>query len=419
MKYKYAVLWGFFVLLISCSKEIVPQKDFPIMVGFGAVPQVLSQTDFDHLAAAGFTHVVLASGHAERNQRLLTFTDSTGLKAFIQDDHLNDLLSADSLRLRAIDSVVNRYTQHASFQGFYVAAKPHIDELFQLKKACAALRKIAPDYPPYINLYAHHDVPVDYGAADIHRYYSAVMDSLELDVIHEDNYGVKKDELTTDFFHTLVALRNISEREHKPFWGYALTLDFYHYPVPRHSFLRGQLYSALAFGAKGVQYSHFHPPEDTRRMEYGDAMTDEDGNLTRVYHAALELNKDLATIGGILQDLDFLYAYHTIPSPLPELQWRPGLWVEKVDGHYLTGFFTDDADKHYALFVNMDLNHGHDAEIIMSDKVKRVFQVDKQTGAEQEIKWFKAGNYIKVLFQAGDAELLRLEFFKTDEDSMN
>lgn len=122
-----------------------------------------------------------------------------------------------------------------------------------------------------------------------------------------------------DFFTNLEIFRKKSIEFNIPFWTWVLVHKHYStyskrfYRRAESSDLSLQIFSSIAYGAKGILYYNFWNPHTVLNNngwneEYG--LLDFDGKETELFLAAKEINLKAKTMGNILLDCENVGVYH-------------------------------------------------------------------------------------------------------------
>ncbi len=150
-------------------------------------------------------------------------------------------------------------------------------------------------------------------------------------VLSYDNYAVWDDSLASEYgyaigsdwdrnyFYNLELFRQASLETSVPFWTWILvhrhysvySKRFYRQATPED--LRYEVYSALAYGAKGILYYNFwnpHPDENKNGWHEQDAILGYDGQPGPLFTVASQINGEILTMGDLLLDLRSVGVYH-------------------------------------------------------------------------------------------------------------
>lgn len=122
----------------------------------------------------------------------------------------------------------------------------------------------------------------------------------------ESDYFAKPER--ENYYYNLDLLRSKTSALKIPFWSFIQTLGFSNttaegHREPSEADIRWQVFTNLAFGAKGIQYFCYFTPGSGRETFY-PALIDADGNKTVRYDYVKKLNDDIRDVGKILLRCD-------------------------------------------------------------------------------------------------------------------
>jgi hypothetical protein len=212
------------------------------------------------------------------------------------------------------------------------------------------------------------------------------------------------------------------------------------YRKPSESDIYWQVYSHLAYGAKGIwYYSWQRPTQDcddgfvSGVKWYPAKMADKDnitggfidsqnGKCTDTYQIVKKINKEILTLSPVLLNLQSIAVFHTGKDiPIGTEKYTDGAIaaITKVKGdNFLIGVFDnkqDDADAVYLMVVNK--RHGMDLEkqelkaqfsFSITNSYNSVTMINVDTGKKEKIK-SNAENTCSLSIDGGQGVLLRLE----------
>mgnify|MGYP006288278305 CR=1 FL=1 len=396
------------LLFLSCKTEIFAQ-DMPIMVWYG--PSVKSVNPFDLLMIhqTGFNTCLIDFKESKLNEKALSFADSLNLDLYLTDNAIERVKNGVDSSLFIIDSLTAVYRSYPSFCGYYLAEKPGLNDFASLSILIDYFRSRHSSLNYFIQCQPEYATPASLDTTDYQAYLSLAMRKLKPAFLSYEHFGILKDEFRDEFYTNLEHVRQISSRYDVPFWAFALLVSFGDHPQVAHSHVRAQLYSGLAYGAKGVQYYSFRPPAGNS-YEYGDAMLSREGDPTDALSFCRLINSEIAKLGPTLLRLTSTGIYFSEPAPPGGKTFTPGLPIIKIDSpSILAGFFEDEYAQQYVMFVNTDFAHGKRAKIHFSEKVQALLEVSKNYMPPLVIEWeeelYKDAD---ILFKAGDGRLFQI-----------
>jgi hypothetical protein len=138
-----------------------------------------------------------------------------------------------------------------------------------------------------------------------------------------------------------------------PFWNIVLTATHFNYREVTAADLRFQVYSTLAYGARGIAYfTYFAPKVGNYRM----APVDQFGNPTEAWGRLQNVNLQIEKLAPTLLKLrsDEVYHFGAIPQGCDQPSEKS--LVAGISGEFAAGDFTHEGDgSRYVMLVNKDL----------------------------------------------------------------
>jgi len=308
------------------------------------------------------------------NAELLDLAQEHGLRVLMKVDP--ETLSAQT-------------TNHPALWGYFVFDEPVQQNVTyaDLVPAVAAHRSVDPLHPVYINL-NNGDDP----AAFIH--------AVQPDVLSIDRYQWWYGR--EDYFPLLERYRRLSLEHDIPLlWWVEANADENraNYPEGNRQMLRQSVYTALAYGVKGIQWFGWGEAcswEAKGKGRWGLKPAGED---------VAAINAELRALGPTLMGLQSVDVFHTAPLP-PDTNPVPAdSWVQVTGGELAIGLLTDARRRDYILVANRDHESSCDATLTLRRGNRGFRRLDRGSG-----HWVRAGGPgpLRLHLQAGDGELLRI-----------
>jgi len=214
---------------------------------------------------------------------------------------------------------------------------------------------------------------------------------------------------SSSYFENLTDVRAAAQRYGRPYWLYVQAYETEGRRLPSESDLRMQVFSALAYGYTGIAYFTYDG--------YDRSLVTIDGTPTAMYPHAAAVNAEVLRLGESLRFLEstdvrfipgeheegFLWWTWTAKNDTPRglSDWSAGAGGDphilnvttsgdEESENGLIGFFTDDADNHFFMLVNLDHGMGESSastrlqfNIEFDAGVTWLLRLDRQTGKEQ------------------------------------
>jgi len=320
-----------------------------------------------------------------------------------------------------IAAYVNHYKSNPALLGYNLVDEPFADVFPKLKAVSDKIKAIDtnPDHMVYTNLY---------GICDICRhYYSGTDDpdpvkggyenyvnswlATNPDMISFDSYPY----LSTGFdekpyYQSLEYFRKQSLLNGTDLWAYiqAMSYDYYNMIEPSESQLKFQVYSTLAYGAKGYVYFTYHTPAG---MDNGLIMPD--GTKNETYTYAKDVNAEVLKLGSTLLSLTSKDVYHTGGVPPFATALPSGYFWQPTPGQpempVIISRFENENGREFVMVVNKDLDNAHTASFTLSNTPANVTEVSKSTGLEVAASYNAGTGVLTADFEPGEGRLYALD----------
>lgn len=234
------------------------------------------------------------------------------------------------------------------------------------------------------------------------------------DVLSFDHYPFRLSNgetiLTEKYFDNLEIIRRQALYGDIPFWSYIQSVGISHegIKVPERSELYFQVYTSLAYGAKGIIYFTYLTPNGTG---FHGGLLATDGTPNPTYALARELNQEVLKLGPILQNTVSEAVYHTGEIPLGASQLPGDSFFQPQDGEtpLVLGFFRDDNDSRYVMAVNRDTENERNITFNFPEKPGAVKEISKSSGLAVETDYHRASGTLTADFGAGEGRLYLVE----------
>lgn len=249
-----------------------------------------------------------------------------------------------------------------------------------------------------------------------------------------DHYPFLKNEsggFRNDYYLNLEIIRNKSLQYNVPFWMIVLSSGHWGYKNPTFEEISFQVYSALAYGAKGIGYYMYS--RSWERVGYTswilednvDNLNIADSLYGPLFVPVQKLNENIQTLGKILTNLKSIEVIHTSDYPNKQKEITQSLFksnqsnslIKQItnndnsnnDPKLLIGVFekmnnTTSGGK-YLLLVNKDVGKVSNITVALNSPY-RIFKFDKETG---EKKFINTTENISSTISAGSGALFYIE----------
>ena len=269
-------------------------------------------------------------------------------------------------------------------------------------------------------------------ADDYEKYIDVFFASQEFKprVLCFDHYPLLKDNLggfRKDYYLNLEVIRKKSQEYSVPFWMIVLSSGHDSYKKPTFEEISFQVYSALAYGAKGIGYYLYS--KSWERVGYTSWILEDDvdnPNVVDSLHGPLfvpvqKLNQNIQTLGKILANLKSVEVIHTSDYPNKQNEISQSFFksnqrnslIKQITNNYhanadpklLIGVFEEIGNPlsggKYLLVVNKNVRENLNLTITLN-KPSNLYKFDKETG---EKKFINTNENISQTISAGSGEL--------------
>ncbi|MFA6108513.1 MAG: hypothetical protein WDA75_07060 [Candidatus Latescibacterota bacterium] len=188
--------------------------------------------------------------------------------------------------------------------GYMLRDEPNVADFAQLRQTVDQIRAARPGRLAYINLYPNYANEEQLGVPTYDEHVARFVEEVGVEVLSMDHYPVMRPDADgrEAYCENLETMRRYSVNAGIPFWNFFNTMPFGPHFDPTEAQLRWQIYTSLAYGAKGVLYFCYWTPEGVE-FPRGGAIITAEGRRTRHYEQAQRLNGALKHLGPTLMSL--------------------------------------------------------------------------------------------------------------------
>lgn len=302
--------------------------------------------------------------------------------------------------------------------GYALRDEPGADDFPALREMADAVRAARPGTLPYINLFPNYadSSQLDTPTYDEHvRKFIEIVQPEVLSMDHYPQFHPGRDG-RTGYCENLAIFREHSMKAGIPFWNFFNIMPYGPHTDPTEGQVRWQIYTSLAYGAKGVMYFCYFTPQGAE-FPKGGAIIHVDGRKSRHYGEAQRINGELKNLGPVLMRLTSEKVVHVDEAaghvPVEKLAGLPitNLTRDEVDpkGDYLVGAFRHEDGRRAVLLNNYHFAYTAWPTVTFDAPVESVVEVDKETGDERPlIDDSPLMDGIQISLGAGDGRLFLL-----------
>lgn len=123
-------------------------------------------------------------------------------------------------------------------------------------------------------------------------------------------------EINPKFYYYLEIYSKLSKDTSRPFYAYVLSQAYgagwAEFPMATVSYLRYEIFSALAYGAQGIVYWNYSPARrKPNEVLYRDALLNRKGKKTSSWYAAKQVNSEIKKYQDVFLGCELEEVYHT------------------------------------------------------------------------------------------------------------
>ena len=387
----------FLVLLISAlsfggSGKIQEKVRFiqdRFAISFWIDPPIGEDIDFRYaeIAQANFTVVLGGFGARSREdvRKQLDLSNRYGLRAIVT----------------AANFEPNELPTGPALWGYMLKDEPGAGQFETLRAKVDAIRAVRPGCFSYINLFPNYASSAQLGVESYDEYVRRFVQEVGVDVLCMDYYPQLRPDVDgrDGYCNNLAVVRKYSLEAGIPFWNFFNTMPYGPHTDPTEAQIRWQIFSSLAYGAKGVLYFCYWTPRGDEFPKGGAIITPE-GRRTRHYYQAMRINAALKNLGPILMELTSTAVYR-VRRGEDSAAILKGSPIRSIsdDGFedYLVGVFRHSDGRRAVLLNNYHFAYSAWPTVVFDADLDRVVEISPETGEQ-----------IPVLDDSPDMEGLQL-----------
>ena len=376
---------------VCTSSEIQGEKFVQdrFLISFWVDPPADDQMEerYREIAEANFTAVLggFGANTPEQVERQLDLCQKHGLKALVS---LPGYRAGAVQGAGAIDAVkeADQFPDHPACWGYMTKDEPHSSLFPNLKFMVDHLHETRPGKLTYINLFPNIASAQQLGAENYDQHVARFVNEVQPDVLCMDHYPFMESarDSREGYCQNLAVMQKYALERRIPFWNFFNTMPFGSHEDPTESQLRWQIFTSLAYGAKGVLYFCYWTPGGGE-FPKGGAIIRRDGTKTRHYAQAKRINAALKNLGPALMELTCQGTYRVKPEDDPTriLHDTPIKAISK--GDYLVGVFKHSDGRHAVLLSNYEYAHTAWPTVEFHAQQCDVKEVCQETGKETSL----------------------------------
>lgn len=339
----------------------------------------------------------------EEHIRVLEASERSGLRYFVTD-HGRMTHQTEPSR-EAIESLVEDFAGYPALGGYYVWDEPKPEQFEAVARMYRWLQALDPDRLPLnamLPSYGPYKYPDDYP-----RYVRAFVETVDPPVLSFDFYGLVQQEdgsvaVAPRLFQDLALWSEVSVETGKPLWFYAAACQRDQMAEPTRATISFQVYTAIAYGAKGIQY--FMARDFTGGpVDFTGAPLRADGTPGPLFEAFKNLNGEISSLSEAILPLTVQQVVHTAPVPPESEAFEPGMAsLADAPDDLILALHHDPDGRRYLVVVNRDLSAQRDVTLEFAEALAVVRLPEGEQDPEPD-------RQMPLVLPAGGGALLRLD----------
>lgn len=324
-------------------------KTLPIMAWYSIPAEDASLERYQELAECGFN---LSFSHLKRLDEVKTALDLGGQTG------IGIMATCKELRQNP-ESTVRAIMDHPALYGYFLRDEPSCADFQDLGEWADQIRAVDGRHMLYLNLFPNF-VGEGIIKASYREYVHRFIEEVRLPMVSFDHYPVTFGGINKDvWYRNFEVIRDESEAAGLPFWAFALSTAHDPYPLPTMASLRIELYTALAYGAQGIQYFTYWNP-GTTTWNFHEAPINQNKERSEAYGLVQAMNRELQARANVFVGAKVTSVAHTgkvIPQGCKALDILPegiNSLTTSGEGAIVSTLKNGRAD--YLMVVNRDLN---------------------------------------------------------------
>lgn len=331
-------------------------NEFPI-VGWYSIPDSASTPErYAEMRQAGFNISFPHLADNDQVERAVEASRGSGVRLIVMSGDVAEDPEGTARRFRGEPQIA----------AWYICDEPVASQFADLAALRDRLYAADSSRMVYVNLFPNILPASTLGTKDYDDYMRKYIHTVRPEMLSYDHYPVIADDsihivVRPEFFGNLESARRISEEEGLPFWGFCLSTPHAHYPVPRFSHMYLEAFSALAYGAQGIQHFTYWEPLTEPGLFYHGPI-DATGQRTDTYYMLRHLNKEIQNLAPVFLGSRVHGVWHTgdsIPEGTQRLIDLPsGVKSVNADGCGVgVSRLTGGDGMEYLMLINRDIDH--------------------------------------------------------------
>jgi hypothetical protein len=304
--------------------------------------------------------------------------------------------------------------------GYTLVDEPGAGAFPDLGRRAEKIRTKRPGHFGYINLFPNYAPLAALGTASYDEHVAKFMREVKPEVLSMDHYPLMRPDgdSRSSYCDNLECFRKYALAADIPFWNFFYSMPFNDRLDPTEAQIRWQIFTSVAYGAKGVLYFCYWTPgkgaAGAGEFPKGGAILTAEGLKTRHHEEARRINAELKALGPTLMKLTSTGVHRmTTGTNSSVLAGNPIRKLARVGGdpvgEFIVGTFRHADGRRAVAIVNHDYSYTAWPTVEFDADPKEVLEVSKATGdAAPVVDDSPELKGLQISFGAGDARLFLL-----------
>lgn len=369
----------------------------------------------ENLSEAGFNLAEMGWATHEQSEEALHYGEQLGLDILFQDFSVFGGMQEHNLDRHIPEQTAKDVADHIkpyrNCFGYYVWDEPYVhDQLVEADYQCGLFRKADPDRIAFTVAIPSYNSKYTWQNGMFEKYLRDYCETIDPEVLSLDYYPVGLPGYTAEkqlddslMWCDLGLMRKLCMERHMPLWFYYQAIPMYEWKDFTFPMVRMMMYSAVLYGAKGLQ-----------QFTTGGATTDRSGRRGDFFEQQKEIHHEFKMLGNTLMALESRYVFHS-EDLLPDCEYSRGLSDspdmseiladEPLQKRISVGEYTDGYGNEYILVLNRDFCKSAETDIPLK-KASHIYKIDRNDGHE---RYLCDTDTVHIELEPGDAVLMRID----------
>lgn len=368
------------VIFILCGGvAMTPQtkkdsEQIPILGWYGVSPKETSIERFKEQKESGITHNFTFYESADELATALDAAHKAGIKVIAHCPELE----------KEPEKIVKRFMKHPALAGYYLRDEPSRAAFPTLGEWAKRIQRVDDEHFCYLNLFPNYAPASALGTDTYREHVQLFIKEVPVKLLSFDYYPIILDEtgnriVRDSWYENLEIFSEEAAKVGKPFWAFALTVAHGPYPVPTLAEIKLQVFSNLAYGAKGIQYFTYWTPSIDEGQDFHHGPIDFGTHKrTEVYDRMKEMNRDIKNLSSVFLNSKVVYVAHTgdtIPYGTKRLKELPDVITSfETEGEGAVVSLLEKGKQSFLVVVNRDFKKSMKVKIEGLSSLNRILK---------------------------------------------